>query len=368
MKIAFFTTITSTSFITTSTILTTTTTTESEDGTTTTTTAKINMDKVKFIAPDGQDQTKAKFDNWIVNPTTATNPITVALIKGQKDIDLTKLVKLTNLSVNTFIENPPLETLKLPAKTTTWQIRDASGEGSSLNSDYATAVLNAQNKLNLIEFNGFGVDSTSNAFNGSEIIDLDPTTQWDTQIKNNTQLWTTITTMMNSLGFDPNLTEESVKQGLPISVGVQDKWVAPTDENTVKRGWLQKDVVANAFNVATNPVKWWSDKTNVGSTDTAADINISTENTTSKKSYFKHNGIIWEWNLTKDASSNKITITLTPDQTTLPNVYKAKKNTGNDAYITTFRTGLWTDSTTSTTPATKTFGVPFKFNIAVKKA
>lgn len=342
------------SFATTANVLTTTTTTGD-----TVTTQKVPLSKIQFINTDGSNGSLDKFENLMIDSTNH-NTINPALFTDP-NMDLSMFKDLAIISGGTF-NNVALTSLKLPAKATQFKITTASGEGATLNTNYTTAAFNGQNQLASIEFSGFGVNAGN--FDGSDIEPFE-VANWDSNIKTNTQLWSTITTMMNSLGYD-----ETLDNAPSPNLGVQGKWVAPTDANSVgSKDWMDKDLNTDGSDLidssGTNN-KWWSKKEDAGSTSTNADskleANLSSTANTPKSVYFKHNNIIWTW--TQTLANSKISITLTPDASTLPNVYKAVKDNDN-AYITTFRTQKYT-ATTSKATTTSSYGLNFKFNIATK--
>lgn len=336
------------------------------------TTVKVPAQNLRFEEVSGLDKTLEKIQSMAVNNGATQN----LYFYTDPNMDLTKFNNLTTLGPSTFNENPNLEIIKLSPKVTTWQISGTYGEGNGLISKYRQAAINNANKLKEISFNGFGGTYNSSTFTGddSEITNLS-STNWNDMIKNNSVLWTNISTMMNSLGYDASLeangTEVDSKPVATVSPGVLDKWVAATKDTNGSttpgsRSWIDVDLNTDGSDLK-GANKWYTDKSKIGQTGQTADKNISdTAPISSEKAYFKHNGIIWEWSATVGTDS-KISISLTPDQSTLPNVYKATVD-ASSSYITTFRSAK-VDLTASTKKAsTLSYGVNIKFNIAVQPA
>lgn len=337
------------------------------------TTVKVPAQNLRFEEVSGLDKTLEKIQSMAVTSSGVTQNL---YFYTDPNMDLTKFSTLTTLSPATFNDNPNLETIKLSPKVTTWQINQTSGNGPTLASKYRQAAINNANKLKEISFNGFGGTYSSSTFTGdnSDITNLS-SANWDNMIKNNSVLWTNISTMMNSLGYDASLeangTEVNNTPVATVSPGVLDKWRAATkdasDNITIgSRPWIDVDLNTDGSDLK-GANKWYTTKpTNDAAT---ANENISDNApTANKKAYFKHNGIIWEWSATVGTDS-KISISLTPDQSTLPNVYKAiKVDSSSEGYITTFRSAKVNLTASAKKASTLSYGVNIKFNIAVQPA
>lgn len=277
------------------------------------------------------------------------------------NLDLSELKELTKIESGVFSGSTSLTSLTLPAKATIFETNvttqnDDKSEPSYNYLDSAFANNRNLEKINYVGFEENGSNLTINNVTSST---------WKNKIQNNNQLWTTITTIMNSLGYDGSISKVDNSTGMVVNNGV---W--PTPPSSTKHTWYQNDITKNDL-VSNSNQTWFTTRDKANETSPTPDAKLQFDQSYDSISntftcYIKHNGIVWKWTQIKEANSNDIiSITLESDYLTPPNVYKATKNGGPDFAVDqayTFKT--WTSTTTGSW--TTDNGVKFNFNIVNK--
>lgn len=277
------------------------------------------------------------------------------------NLDLSELTELNKIEPGVFSGSSLLSTLTLPANAIKFEtsVGMQENDNSQPSYNYLNSAFANNKDLKIINYAGFEESGTNLVINNVT------SSNWESKIQNNNKLWTTITTVMNSLGYDESINKVANSTGMVMNNGV---W--PTTPSSTNYTWYQNDITKNDL-VSNSNQMWFTtlDKVNEASPTPDAQLQFNQSYDTSSNTftcYIKHNGIVWKWIQTKEANSNNITsITLESDESTPPNVYKATKSGGpvsavDQAY--TFKT--WT----STTNLASNNGVKFNFNIANKNS